>query len=90
MPIVDEEEEALERVGRTIAAPPVCAPSTRPGFVSQLVPFPGVLPIIREPAMSPNLAGGWTPPLPVDYRHRVKDIRSMRGRNLYAEDEKDL
>ena len=40
--------------------------------------------------MALNPAGGWTTPLPVDYRHRVKDIRSMRGRNLYAEDEKDL
>ena len=40
--------------------------------------------------MAPNLAGGWTPPLPVDYRHRVTDIRYNRARNLYAEDEKDL
>jgi len=45
---------------------------------------------MREPAMAPNPADGWTPPLPVDYRHRVKDIRYHRGRNLYAEDEKDL
>ena len=88
--IVDEEEEALECVGRTIAAPPIHTTSTGLSFVSQFVPFPGVSPIMWEPAMAPNPAGGWTPPLPVDYRHRVKDIRSMRGRNLYAEDEKDL
>ena len=90
MPIVDEEEEALEQADRTIATPPIRTPTTGPGFVSQLVPFPGVSLIMQEPAMAPNLAGGWTPPLPVDYRHRVKDIRSMRGKNLYAEDEKDL
>ena len=34
VPIVDAEEEALEHAGRTIAAPPVCTPTTRPGFVS--------------------------------------------------------
>ena len=89
MSIVDEEE-ALEHAGRTIAAPSIHTPTTRPGFISQLVPFSGVLPIMWEPAMAPNPAGGWTPPLPVNYHHRVKDIRSMRGRNLYAKDEKDL
>ena len=67
--IVDEEEEALERPGHTIAAPPVRTPTTGPGFVSQLVPFTGVSPIMREPAMAPNPAGGWTPPLLVDYHH---------------------
>ena len=40
--------------------------------------------------MAPNPTGGWTPPLPVDYYHRVKDIRYNRNMNLYAEDEKDL
>ena len=88
--MVDEEEKALDRARCTIAAPPTRTPTHGPGFVSQLVPFMGVSPIMREPAMAPNPAGGWTPPLPMDYRHRVKDIRSMRGRNLYAEDEKDL
>ena len=43
-----------------------------------------------EPDMAPNSASGWTPPLPVDYHHRVRDIRSMRVRHLYAEEEKDL
>ena len=75
-PIVDAEEEALERAGRTIAAPLTHTPTHGPGFVSQLVLFTGVSPIMREPAMASNPAGGWTPPLPVDYRHRVKDIRS--------------
>ena len=45
---------------------------------------------MQEPTMAPNPTGGWTPPLLVDYHHRVRDIRSMRGRNLYAKDEKDL
>ena len=69
MPIVDEEEEALEHAGRTIIAPPARTPTHGPGFVSQLVPFMGVSPIMREPAMAPNPTGGWTPPLPVDYHH---------------------
>ena len=90
VPMVDEEEEALDHAGRTIAAPPTHTPTRGSGFVSQLVPFTGVSSIMREPTMAPNPAGGWTPPLPVDYRHRVKDIRFNRGRNLYAEDEKDL
>jgi len=90
VPIVDEEEEGLEHAGHTIAAPPTHTPTRGPRFVSQLVLFMGVSPIMREPAMAPNPAGGWTPPLPVDYHHWVKDIRSNRGRNLYAEDEKDL
>ena len=90
VPIVDAEEEALERAGRTIAAPPIHTLTHGSGFVSELIPFPGVLPIMRGPAMAPNPCGGWTPPLPVYYHHRVRDIRSMRGRNLYAEDEKDL
>ena len=58
--------------------------------VCQLVHFTGVSPIMQEPSMAPNPAGGWTPPLPVDYRHQVKDIRYNWNRNLYAEDEKDL
>ena len=90
MPIVDEAEEALERAGRTIATPPIRTPTRGPAGVSQLVPFTGVSPIMQEPAMAPNPAGGWTPPLPVDYHHRVKDIRFNRNQNLYAKDEKDL
>ena len=89
VPIVDAEEEALEHASRTIAAPPVRTPTRGSRFITELVPFLGVLPIMQEPTMAPNPAGGWTP-LPVDYHHRVWDIRSMRGRNLYAEDEKDL
>ena len=74
--MVDEEEEALDCAGRTIATPPTRTPTHGPGFVSQLVSFMGVSQIMREPALALNPAGGWTPPLPVDYRHRVKDIRS--------------
>ena len=84
--MVDEEEEALDRAGHTIAAPPTRGPR----FVSQLVLFMGVSSIKREPTMALNPASGWTPPLLVDYHHRVKDIRSQRGMNLYAEDKKDL
>ena len=90
MSIVDEEEEELERAGRTIATPPIRTPTRGPAGVSQLVLFTGVSPIMREPTMAPNPASGWTPPLPVDYRHKVRDIRRQRGRNLYAKDEKDL
>jgi len=90
VPIVDAEEEALEHAGRTIAAPPTRTLTRGLGFITTLVPFPGVSLIMWEPTMAPNPAGGWTPPLPVDYHHWVQDIRSMRGRNLYAEDEKDL
>ena len=90
MPIIDEAEEALDHAGCTIATPPIRTPTRGPVGVSQLVPFTGVSPIMREPTMAPNPAGGCTPPLPVDYRHRVKDIRYHRNRNLYAEDEKDL
>ena len=90
MPIVDEEEEALDCAGGTIAAPPSHTLTCCLGFVSQLVLFMGVSSIMREPTMASNPVGGWTPPLLVDYHHRVKDIRSQRGRNLYAKDEKDL
>ena len=86
-PMVDEEEEALDRAGRTIAVPPLRTPTCGSPRTFQLVPFTDVSPVMREPSMAPNPAGGWTPPLPVDYRHRVKDIRYNRARNLYAEDE---
>ena len=74
--MVDEEEEALDRARCTIAAPSTRTSTHGPRFVSQLVLFMGVSPIMREPTMALNPAGGWTPPLLVDYRHRVKDIRS--------------
>ena len=74
MPIVDEAEEALDRAGRTIATPPIRTLTHGPASVSQLVPFTGVSPIMRAPTMASNPADGWTPPLLVDYRHRVKDI----------------
>ena len=89
-PVVDEEEEALDLVGRTLAVPPLRTLPHGPLRTFQLVPFTGVSPIMRAPTMAPNPADGWTPPLPVNYRHRVKDIRYNRGRNLDAEDEKDL
>ena len=47
VPIVDEEEEALEHAGHTIAAPPARTPTHGPGVVSQLVPFTGVSAIMR-------------------------------------------
>ena len=89
-PIVDAEEEAFERAGRTIVAEVMSTPSRGPGFFSELVIFDGPLPVIREPQLAPNPADGFTPPLLVDYHHKVWDIRSMRDKNLYAEEEKDL
>jgi len=74
MPIVDEAEEALDRAGRTIATPPIHTPTRGPAGVSQLVPFTGGMPVMREPVMAPNPTGGWIPPLPIDYRHKVRDI----------------
>ena len=68
-PMVDEVEEALDHAGRTLAVPPLCTPTRGPPGTFQLVPFTGVSPVMREPSMAPNLAGGWTPPLPVNYRH---------------------
>jgi hypothetical protein len=47
--IVDEEEEALERAGRTIAIQVQQSPYHGPKFVSDLVPFDGPLPRVREP-----------------------------------------
>ena len=38
VPVVDDEEEALERAGRTIAAPPVHTPTRGPGFITDLFP----------------------------------------------------
>ena len=58
VPIVDTEEEDLERAGHTIATPPVRTPTRGLGFVTELVPFLGVSPVMREPAMAPNPVGG--------------------------------
>ena len=71
VPVVDAEEEALERAGHTIAIPPIHTPCHGPGFISELVPFDGNLPVMREPAMAPNPCGDWTSPLPVDHHHQV-------------------
>ena len=68
-PMVDEEEEALDRAGCTLAVPPLRTPPRGPPGMFQLVPFTGVSPIMREPTMAPNPTGGWTPPLLVDYHH---------------------
>ena len=69
VPMVDEEEEALDRARCTIAAPSTRTSTHGPRFVSQLVPFTGVSPVMREPTMAPNPTDGWTPPLPVNYCH---------------------
>ena len=68
-PLVDEEEEALDHAGRTLAVPPLRTPTRGPPGTFQLVPFTGVSPVMREPTMAPNPADGWTPPLLVNYRH---------------------
>ena len=46
-PIVDAEEEALERAGRTIIVEVTSTPCHGPGFFSELVIFYGPLPVIR-------------------------------------------
>ena len=58
VPIVDAEEEALERASHTIAAPSTHTPTHGLGFVTTLVPFLSVSPIMREPTVAPNPAGG--------------------------------
>ena len=57
-PIVDEEEEGLERSGCTIAVPPIRTPCHGLGFVSELIPFMGDLPVMWEPVMAPDPYGG--------------------------------
>ena len=69
--IVDKEEEALEPASRTIAAEISHIPCSGPAFVSDLVSFMGPLPVLWEPQLAPNPCGGFTPPLPIDYRHKV-------------------
>jgi hypothetical protein len=89
-PVVDVEEEALERAGCTIGVPVLQSPSRGPSHpVHEFVLFDGPPPFIREPKLAPNF-GGWAPPHPVDYRHNVREIRLQRARNLYAKEEKDL
>ncbi|XP_066351272.1 helicase-like transcription factor CHR27 [Miscanthus floridulus] len=56
--IIDAEEEALERADRTIAATPTHTSTCSMGFISALVPFLGISPIMWEPAMALNPAGG--------------------------------
>ena len=86
---VDPEEQELERAGRTLTAP-LRSPYDGPACpVSGLVPFDSPVPIVWCPEIAPNL-GGWAPPRPIDFYHNVRDIRSFRSRNLYADDEKDL
>jgi hypothetical protein len=89
-PIVDADEEPLERAGSTIAVPVQQPPYSGPQHpIHELAAFDAPTPHVREPALAPN-HGGWAPPRPVNYRHNVREIRSHRSRNLYAEDEKDL
>ena len=69
--IVDAEEEALERTGRTIVTEVMSTPSQGHGVFSELVIFYGPLQVIREPQLTPDPTDGFTPPLLVDYHHRV-------------------
>ena len=47
VPIIDAEEEALEHVGRSIAAPPIRTSTHGSSFITKLVPFLGILLIMR-------------------------------------------
>jgi hypothetical protein len=88
--VVDAEEEALERVGRTIAVQVQWSSSHGPECpIHELVLYDGHPPFIWEPKLAPNY-GSWAPPHPADYRHNVHEIWSQRARNLYAKEEKDL
>lgn len=78
-PVVEAEEEALERASRTIAV--LVDQSLHQGpqhVIHQLVLFDDLKPTVREPQLAPN-HDGWAPPRPVDYRHNVHDIRSQRA-----------
>ena len=87
---MDAKEEAVERAGRTIAVPVDQSLHRGPQHViHQLVLFDGLKPTVREPQLALD-HDGWAPPRPIDYCNNVRDIRSQRARNLYAEDEKDL
>jgi len=91
VPVVDPAEEALDQEGRTIAED-VCTmtPSASGYFgVNRLVSFLGPTPMIREPQRTPNLAGGYTPHLMVDYCCHVAKIRRRHAQPLYDET-KDL
>ena len=42
--------------------------------ISRLIRFDGPTPTILEPHHTPNLAGGYTPHLQVDYRQHVAEV----------------
>ena len=85
----DPEEVELERAGRTLTAH-LRSPYDGPECpVSELVPFDSLAPVVWCPKIAPNV-GGWASPRPIDFYHNVRDIRSSRRLNVYAEDEKDL
>jgi hypothetical protein len=81
--MVDAEEEALERAGRTIAVQVLQSPYHGPEHpIHELVPFDALAPIVRRPELAPN-HGGWAPPCPEDYMSGKSDIKEAK--NLYAE-----
>ena len=69
--IVDAKEEALERACRTIVIEVMSTPCRGPSFFNELVIFYGPLSVIREPQLTLDPTDSFTPPLSVDYHHRV-------------------
>lgn len=88
VPVITEEEQALNKAGRTIAEG-VCpyTPFTGPTEfnLSWLIPFPRQLSVC-QPAYS---SGGFAPHLMKDYRNNVPMLRKKRSENPY-DDGKDL
>jgi len=54
--MVDEEEEALDHAGRTLAVPPLHTPPRGLPGMFQLVPFTGVSPIMMDSSPSSGLS----------------------------------
>jgi len=50
---------------------------------SLLIRFDGPTSTIWEPQRTPNLAGGYTPHLQVDYHRHVDEICHRRAQHLY-------
>ena len=91
MPIVDPTKEALDQERQTITDDVCTMTPSAPGYfgISRLIPFNGSTPTIQKAQRTPNLAGGYTPHLMVDYHRRVAKIHRQCAQPIYDEP-KDL
>jgi len=91
MPIVDPTKEALDQERQTITDDVCTMTPSAPGYfgISRLIPFNGSTPTIQKAQRTPNLAGGYTPHLMVDYHRHVAEIHRQHAQPLYDET-KDL